>query len=108
LPCLDECPKDKKGAIAMVPPHVTLELHETTHVLSGSTEYGLSAIFLTAMAVKIAPLVYAANNKTLPSMKTWFYGGRWALLLPYSEREVRGTPRLNIPTAIQTIVANGA
>jgi hypothetical protein len=75
---------------------VTLELHETTCVPSGSTEYMSSAIFSTAtiMAVKNARLVYAANSLPMPSEETWFYGGRWALLPPYSDWEVRGTPVL--------------
>ena len=85
----------------MLPP-VTLELHETTYVPSGSTDYRLSAIFSTAtiMAVKNAPLVYAANNQPMPSEETWHYGGRWALLPPYSDWEVRVTPVLCIPTVI--------
>jgi hypothetical protein len=84
----------------MMLPHVTLELHETTYVWYGSTEYLLSAVFSTAtvMAVKNAPLVYAANNHPLPSEETWFYGGLWALPPPYSDREVRGSPRPNTAT----------
>jgi hypothetical protein len=102
LPYPEECPKDKRGAIAMMLPHVTLEHHETTYVPSGSTEYMLSAISSTAtvMAVKSAPLVYAANNRPLPSEETWHYGGRWALLPLYSDWEVRVTPVLCMPAVI--------
>jgi hypothetical protein len=59
-------------AIAMMLPHMTLELHETTYFPHGSTEYRLSAIFSTAtvMAVKNAPLVYAANSQPMPSEET--------------------------------------
>jgi hypothetical protein len=87
---------------------VTLELHETTYVPFGSTEYRFSAIFSTAtiMAVENAPLVYTANNQPIPSEETWFYGGRWALLPPYSNKEVRGTPRPNTPTGIQPLAAS--
>jgi hypothetical protein len=108
LPYPEECPKDKRGAIAMMLPPVTLELHETTYVRSGSTDYRLSAIFspATIMAVENAPLVYAANNQPMPSEETWFYGGRWALLPPYSNWEVRGTPRPNTPTGIQLLAAS--
>jgi hypothetical protein len=78
LPYPEECPKDEMGAIATLLPHVTWELYETTCVPSGSTEYKLAAIFSTAtvMAVKNAPLVYAANSYPLPSEETWYYGGR--------------------------------
>jgi hypothetical protein len=102
LPYPEECPKDKRGAIAMMLPHVMLELHETTYVPYSSTEYKLSAIFSTAtvMAVKNAPLVDAANNQPLPSEETWHYGGRWALLPPYSDWEVRVTPVLCMPTVM--------
>jgi hypothetical protein len=44
------------------------------------------------MVVKSAPLVYASNNQPLPSEETWHYGGRWALLAPYSDWKVRVTP----------------
>jgi hypothetical protein len=88
LPYLEECSKDKRGAIAVMLPPVTLELHETTYVPSGPTEYMLSGIF------------YAANNEPLPSEETWHYGGRWALLPPYSDWEVRVTPVLCMPTVI--------
>jgi hypothetical protein len=52
----------------MMLPHVTLELHETTYVPSGSAEYTLPAIFSTAtvMAHNNAPMVYAASNHSLP------------------------------------------
>jgi hypothetical protein len=102
LPYHEECPKDERGAIAMMLPRVTLELHEITYVPFGSTEYNLSAIFSTAtvMAVKNAPLVYAANNQPLPSEETWHYGGRWALLPPYSDLKVRVTPLLCMPAVI--------
>jgi hypothetical protein len=64
LPYHEECPLDKKGAIAMMLPPLTLELHETTYVPCGLTKCMLSAIFsiATVMAVKNAPRVYAANN----------------------------------------------
>jgi hypothetical protein len=85
---LEEYPKDKRATMTMMLPRVTLELHEITYVPFGSTEYMLSAIFSTAtvMAAKNAPLVYAASNQPLPSEETWHYGGRWALLPPYSDR----------------------
>jgi hypothetical protein len=86
LPYLEECPPEHKGAIALMLSPVTMELHETAYKASGSTQYTLSVIFSTAaiMAVKGAQLVYAANNQPLPCEDTWFYGGRWALLPPYS------------------------
>jgi hypothetical protein len=54
---------DERGGIVMMLELVTLELHEITYVSSGSTEYMLSAISTaTIMAIKNAPLVYAADN----------------------------------------------
>jgi hypothetical protein len=94
LPYSEECPPEHKGAIALMLPPVTVELHETAYKASGSTQYTLSVIFSTAaiMAVKGAQLVYAANNQPLPYEDTWFYGGCWALLPPYSDWEVNPPP----------------
>jgi hypothetical protein len=77
LPCPKEYPPEHKGAIALMLSHVTVELHETAYMASGSTSYTLSVIFSTAaiMAVKGAQLVYAANNHQLPFVDTWVYGG---------------------------------
>jgi hypothetical protein len=52
------------------------------------------------MVVKNAALVYASNNQPLPSEATCHYGGRWALLAPYSDKKVRVTPAPWMPTVI--------
>jgi hypothetical protein len=78
LPYPEDCPPERKGAKALMLPPMTMELHETAYVASGSTLYTLSVIFSTAaiMAVKGALMVYRANNQALPNEDTWFYGGR--------------------------------
>jgi hypothetical protein len=53
MPNPKQCPPERKGAIALLLPPVTVELHETAYMASGSTSYTLSVIFATAAIMAV-------------------------------------------------------